>query len=113
MRRLRRIVVAAYHFVAALMVLALFGCATVPAPQVVVSRAEALPPVRIPVLLPCVTADQVPQIPTTPDLTALTDWQIAVMARRKLLEWTAYAVKADSLLAGCVKQLDPPETTKP
>ena len=94
--------------------LLLAGCATVPpAPQVVVSRAEALPPVKIPVLIPCVEAKDVPAIPTTPSLDGMTDWQVAVMARRKLLEWTAYAVKADSLLAGCVKQLDPPETPKP
>lgn len=110
MKRLRRVVVAAYHFVAALLVLALFGCATVPPPQVVVSRVEALPPVRIPVLVPCVTAEQVPQIPTTPILNGMTDWQVAVMARKKLLEWTEYAVKADSLLAGCVKP--EPETPK-
>lgn len=87
----------------AMIVFSLVGCATAPGPQVVVSKVEALPPVRIPVLVPCLEANQIPEIPTTPNLDTLTDWQVAVMARRKLLEWSAYAAKADSLLVGCVK----------
>ena len=89
--------------------LACSGCATIPqqapAPQVVtkVERVE----IKVPVIVPCVLARDIPNPPATymNPQTQNTE-KLAAAARLDLLELEAYIVRADSLLRGCVKELE-------
>lgn len=83
---------------------ALFSaCATTTPPPSVVSHIEPPPPpVYVPRPVPCVEPKDIPSPPGTaePDET-YTVFQLSVWTRKKLIEWSAYAAKADSLLHGC------------
>lgn len=89
----------------------LAGCATPTAPPTeIVARATTVEPIRIPVVTPCLTKDQIPAPPPT--------WMRAdrggeyneLAARVDLKSMEDYIVQSQSRMWGCVRGF---EETKP
>ena len=98
-----------YRIVFIVLMLALAGCSGLeqrPQEVRVVSGATALPPQKIPVLVPCLTREEIPPPPAT--------WMRATQSREKLelaaaadlKELDQYVVKSQSLMWDCVKSLE-------
>lgn len=87
-------------------VLFLAACATAPAPAPLMTGATSLPPIRVPVLVPCVTAEEIPTPPATRMRREQSGDKTEIAAAADLAEATSYIVKADSLLRGCVKTFE-------
>ena len=68
---------------------------------------EQLPAIKVPVLIPCVSALEIPSVPATrmnPDTQSTA--QLVIAVRLDMIDWEQYAIRADSLLRGCVKALE-------
>jgi len=87
--------------------LALGACATTDKPmEVTTAAAPAPPPIKVPVLVPCVSANEVPAVPGTAFAPGQSAAQLAAAARADIDNLEAYAIRADALLRGCVQQTD-------
>lgn len=84
----------------------LAGCATAPTAPPLMTGATALPPQQVPVLIPCVTREEMPTPPPTYMRREHSGDKTEIAAAADLAEATAYMVKADSLLRGCVKTFE-------
>lgn len=84
-------------------ILLLAGCAANPATQPQVVSTVRTEEVRIPVLMPCLTADEIPKPPGTwMDETMTKDKRrLALLADLKELD--EYILKSQTLMRGCVK----------
>lgn len=98
-----------YRFVFILIVLALAGCAGMeqkPPEVKVVSGATALPPQKIPVLVPCLSKEEIPTPPPTWMRGTQSREKLEMAAAADLKELDQYVVKSQSLMWGCVKSLE-------
>lgn len=87
------------------------GCATVqPAPPVI-AHATALEPIRVPVLVPCLTREQIPTPPATWMRVAKPGDYNEIAAAIDLKELEDYVVKSQSRMWGCIKSFE--EDKKP
>jgi hypothetical protein len=92
---------------AILFVVMLAGCATPPAPQTeIVSRAAAPEPIRVPVLLPCLTKEQIPAPPPTWMRADRSGEYNELAARIDFRELEFYIVQSQSRMWGCVKSFE-------
>lgn len=86
--------------------LLLAGCATVPAETTVVGHATSLPPQKIPVIVPCLTADQIPPPPPTNMNPTFSGDRNTVALALDSKQLDQYVVRSQSLMWGCVKSLE-------
>ena len=93
-----------------LIVLLLAGCATVPPETRVISSATSLPPIKVPVLIPCVTAEEVPRVPPTYMRIDQSPEKKLIAALADLKELDDYLVRSQSLMLGCVKVFEAEKT---
>ncbi len=91
--------------------LSLAGCASQPPQQQVISQAQSLPPVLIPLKAPCVLVTDIPSVPTTAKVAGQSTEQLAIASRIDENRWKEYGIRADTLLRSCVNP-DGKETTK-
>jgi hypothetical protein len=83
------------------------GCATsTPPPPKVVSGVTTVEPIRIPVLVPCLTRDQIPPPPATWMNPAASGWHNELAARIDLKQFDEYLVRSQTLMWSCVKSLE-------
>lgn len=88
----------------------LAGCATTtPPPPPTVTSSVRTEIEKVPVLIPCVFADEVPKVPGTwmNEAQSKDKRRLAVLADLKEAE--DYITKADSLLRGCAKPREAPK----
>lgn len=110
----------------------LASCATDATKPEVVTRVEQLPPIKVPVLIKCIDASQVPDIPATsftPDQALWTKAQkeaelglldtllayansLQKQAMADIDAFKIYALKADPLLKGCATDSQPTTEVK-
>ncbi|MEO8133667.1 MAG: hypothetical protein ABI831_06810 [Betaproteobacteria bacterium] len=84
----------------------LAGCASAPTQPVLTTGAVSLPPIRDPVLVPCVKRSELPILPATYMRRTQSPDKVEIAAAADLAETTAYIVRADSLLNGCVNKFE-------
>lgn len=88
-------------------ILMISGCATTAAPPTtVVAHAPALEPQKIPVLIPCLTADQVPKPPASWMKANQSREKMEIAAAADLLELDQYIVKSQGRMLDCVKSFE-------
>lgn len=88
------------------LVLFLTACAHAPQQVEVVSGVRTVEPVRIPVLVPCVTVEQVPRPPATFMQPGMEGYKLELAAAIDLKSLDEYVIRTQSLLWGCVKSFD-------
>lgn len=102
-----RYVLIAALFVLIAFLLALGGCATSqPAPPAIQAGVTTLPPQRIPVLVPCLEAKDVPPPPATYMDPRKPGWQNQVAAAIDLKMLDEYVVRSQTVMLGCVKAFE-------
>lgn len=89
--------------IAILLILA--GCATLPQPSVVLGTAKPLPPVQVPVAVPCITDAQRPEVPPSsmPPRTAGVA-ELAAGAAADALKYRELARLQNEMLKACAKK---------
>lgn len=103
----------AWLIVVLLMILfaVLTGCATsTPPPPKVVAGTIAVEPIKVPVLVPCLTREQIPPPPASYMHPSRSGWHNQVAAEADLRALDEYVVRSQSLMHGCAKALE--EETK-
>jgi hypothetical protein len=89
----------------------LTGCATsTPPPPKVVAGVTTVEPIKVPVLVPCLTREQIPSPPASYMHPSRSGWHNQVAAEADLRQLDEYVVRSQSLMHGCAKAL---EETKP
>ena len=90
-----------------MLALLLAGCAhNGVQPTPIVSRATTVEPIRVPVLVPCLTAEQVPRPPSTWMRPGKSGEYNELAAAIDLQELNDYLVRSQSLMLGCVRALE-------
>lgn len=93
--------------IAALILLLMFGCATTATtPTPIVARATTVEPIRVPVLVPCLTAEQVPKPPASWMRVGKSGDYNETAAAIDLKEADEYMVRSQSRMWGCVKSFE-------
>ncbi len=82
--------------------LLLNACAAAPPVPQVVAGATSLPPVLVPVRVPCITTSEIPAIPATAMAPGQSTEQLAIAARIDANRAKEYYIRADTLLQSCV-----------
>lgn len=97
-----------WFFVAMLALNFMTGCATPTAPPStpIVARATTVEPQLIPVILPCLTREQVPAPPPTWMRAERSGEYNELAARIDLQELQDYIVRSQSRMWGCVKSFE-------
>lgn len=91
-----------------LAIVLLGGCATAgePQPHVVVGSAKAPEPQKIPVLMPCLKADQIPKPPATFMRAAQSGEKMELAAIADIQSLKIYVVESQGRMLDCVKSLE-------
>lgn len=94
------------------LILLLTGCATsTPPPSKIVAGVTTEKPQLVPVLVPCLTRDQIPPPPASYMHPSRSGWHNQVAAEADLRRLDEYVVRSQSLMHGCAKALE--EEKKP
>lgn len=99
----------AWLIVVAFMVLFLLltGCVTTnPPPPKVVAGTVAVEPIKVPVLVPCLTRDQIPPPPASYMHPSRSGWHNQVAAEADLRKLDEYVVRTQTIMHGCAKALE-------
>jgi hypothetical protein len=91
---------------ALILALLLAGCAHTPPQVEVTGRATSLPPQKVPVLVPCLTADQIPTPPPTNMSPGFSGDRNTIALALDSKQLDTYVVRSQSLMWGCVKSLE-------
>lgn len=65
---------------------------------------ETLPPVKVPVLVKCVSAHEIPPLPATNFRPGQTTDQLAAAVRADLSDLEEWAIRAEAILRSCAQE---------